>query len=122
MIGQGEKAQLKQKAEADQAIKTRAAIDVDLVEEQEEDITQAKRVKYGTSASQDRRLKRLQVKAEPVLASSSSSKGGGAASISKKQRALLLGLAGGRSSGTVKSSGAKPQELRTSLGIKHKQK
>ncbi len=115
---QEEKVQLKQKADADKAIKTRASISVDLVEEDKDDITHAKKVKYGTSASQDRRLKRLQIKSEPVLGPAHKV---GGASISKRQQALLLGMGGGSGSGGAKFRGVKPQEARRSLGIRHKE-
>ena len=116
------KAEVKKKAEADQVIKKRAAIDVDLVEENQEDIARAKKMKFGPSASHNSRLKRLQIKTDSILPSSSRA-GGGGAFMSSRQKALLLGVAGrkvGGASSSAKSSGASAEDLRSALGIKHK--
>jgi len=92
---------------------------VDLVEENQEDITRAKKMKFGSSASHSSRLKRLQIKTDSILPSSSSRAGAG---ISSRHRALLLGMAGRKvgGAGSSKSGGAKTEDLRSSLGIKHK--
>lgn len=119
---------MKQKAETEQAIKDRAAIAVDLVEEHKDDIAKAKQVTFGVSSSQDQRQQRLQIKTQPVLAPSTSSRAAGAAS--KKQRALLLeacsrkgGVSVGGASKSPKRLGiVRTKEVSISLGIKDKQK
>ena len=115
---------MKQKADGEQAIKDRAAISVDLVEEHKDDIAQAKKVTYGVSSSQDRRQQRLQIKAQPLLTTHTSTRLGGAAS--KRQRALLLEVCSRRGSVPVGGSAKSPKrldivktkDLRASLGIK----
>ena len=108
---QEEKARIKEKADTEKAIKDRAAISVELVDEHKDDIEHARKISFGPSSSQDRRLRRLQIKAHPVLTTPKSTRTSRAAS--KRQRTLLLEACS--KAGGVSVGGAR--QLSKKLGV-----
>lgn len=126
---QTEKHRLKEKAEEERAFKEKASISIPLVDEHADDVKTAKTITFGSSSSEDRRQRRLEIKTQSVFASPGSSAGAkeGGGRGTKRSRALLLEACSSkkRSAGpsgmgkTVQNAPLhRTKELRNSLGIK----
>ena len=138
LLFQDEKKQLKAKEEEEAKFKERANLFIPLVDEHSDDITMAKRTDFFSGSSKDeRRKKRLEIKAQSVFESSSSGskasssdrlKSGGTSRSSvghDKARQTLLKACGRMDTGILSSplkgghSAVTPtKDKRTLLGIR----
>ena len=137
LLFQDEKKQLKAKEEEDAKFKERANLFIPLVDEHSDDIKAAKRTDFFSGSSKDeKRKKRLEIKAQSVFESSSSGskvsrdqlKSGGTSRSSAsydKAKQTLLKACGRMDTGILSSplkggrSGATPtKDKRTLLGIR----
>ena len=126
---QGEKANLKKKAEEVKAFQSKACISIPLVDEHTDDVIKAKQIAFHSSeSSQDRNRKRLLVETQSVFdsaPSSTASVGSGKLGTKKTRMEEAWKKGGGAFSRPSGASGhqelARTKELRSTLGVKTKQ-
>lgn len=128
---QGEKANLKKKAEEVKAIQNKACISIPLVDEHTDDVIRAKQISFQSNeSSQDMNRKRLLIETQSVFDSVPPSTAGiGSGKLGAKKAHVIQEEARRKGEGAFSrpsvASGhleiARTKELRSSLGVRTKQ-